>query len=138
MPEIKTDKNKRAARQGISHKDVFIKSMIFSLIIYSTVYIISCFFALAFDIQDSYDFYIGLISFAFASFLSGFYSGNKLRKSGLVTGMLFTLPANVIIILISVVLADFKPDITLLITSLVLLLSSAAGGVFAVNKKHRR
>lgn len=138
MPEIRTEKNNRASRKDTTNKDAFIKSIIFSLLVYSAVYIISCFCALTFDIRDSYDFYISLLSFAAASFISGFYSGNKLRKNGLVTGLLFTLPVNALIILISVVLTDFKPGITLLITALVLLLSSAAGGIFAVNKRHRR
>lgn len=140
MPKIKTKTKKRSSSSANSsnNKDIFLKCLIFSLACYVIVYLISCSAALIFDLNDNYDFYVSLISFSSASFCSGFYTGIKLRKNGLISGLVFTLPANLILILTCLIISDFKTDITLLITAVALLVSSALGGIVAVNKRHRR
>lgn len=137
MPKTKA-KSKRSNLQISSEKDAFIKTLIFSVICYVLIYLLACICGLMFDINKSYDFYVSLISFAVSSFAAGFFAGCKLRKNGLITGLLYALPANIIVIIITLLSVSFKPDLNLLITAAVLLASSAVGGIAAVNKRHRR
>ncbi len=139
MPEIKSRKqsNKKLSPEN-KNINTFISTLIFSLIVYCVVFIIISLIGLAVDISSALDYYISLASFAVSSFASGFFAGAKLRKNGLLCGAIFTLPANLIIVLLSLISNGFVADINLIITALVLVFASAAGGVLAVNKRYRR
>ncbi len=139
MPKTKLQaKNKRNTGYDNPNTDAFIKTQIFSLCVYCAVFLLSSAVALAADSQDKYDYYISLISFSAASFVSGFFAGNKLRKNGLAVGAIYSLPLNIIVILASLAVNRFAININLAITALALLAASATGGVLAVNKRHRR
>ncbi len=139
MPKTKLKtKTKRKTGNDNPNTDAFIKTQIFSLCVYCGVFLLSSAVALAVDSQDKYDYYVSLLSFSVASFASGFFAGNKLRKNGLAVGVIYSLPINIIVILISLITNSFIPTAYLAITVFALLAASAAGGVLAVNKRHRR
>ncbi len=139
MPKTKLKaKSKRKTGNDNPNTDAFIKTQIFSVCMYCAVFLLSSAIALAADSRDKYDYYISLLSFAAASFATGFFAGNKLRKNGLAVGVLYSLPINIIVVLISLIINGFIPTVYLAITALALLAASAVGGVLAVNKRHRR
>ncbi len=128
-------KKSRAENTAVS---TFINVQIFSVICYITVFLIFSFIALIADLPQKYDYYFSLFIFLICSFVTGFYAGNKIRQNGLLTGIIYSLPINTLTLLISLIFADFKVNASILITIALLVISSAAGGVLAVNKRHRR
>lgn len=128
----------RKTRADNSTVSTFINVQIFSLITYISVFLIFSFIALAADLSRKYDYLFSVIIFVICSFLTGFYSGNKLRQNGLLTGIVYSLPMNTLTLLISLIFSDFKADSSIIITVLLLVVSSAVGGILAVNKRHRR
>ena len=136
MKKIKPKSKKSNADN--STVSTFINVQIFSLITYISVFLIFSFIALAADLSRKYDYLFSVIIFVICSFLTGFYSGNKLRQNGLLTGVVYSLPMNTLTLLISLIFSDFKADSSIIITVLLLVVSSAVGGILAVNKRHRR
>ena len=128
----------RKTRADNSTVSTFINVQIFSLITYIVVFLIFSFVALAADLSRKYDYLFSVIIFVICSFLTGFYAGNKQRQNGLLTGVVYSLPMNTLTLLISLIFSDFKADSSIIITVLLLVVSSAVGGILAVNKRHRR
>ena len=128
----------RKTRADNSTVSTFINVQIFSLITYIVVFLIFSFVALAADLSRKYDYLFSVIIFVICSFLTGFYAGNKQRQNGLLTGIVYSLPMNTLTLLISLIFSDFKADYSIIITALLLVISSAVGGILAVNKRHRR
>lgn len=136
MKKIKPKSRKQRADN--STVSTFINVQIFSLITYIVVFLIFSFVALAADLSRRYDYLFSVIIFVICSFLTGFYAGNKQRQTGLLTGVVYSLPMNTLTLLISLIFSDFKADYSIIITALLLVVSSAVGGILAVNKRHRR
>lgn len=128
----------RKTRADNSTVSTFINVQIFSLITYIVVFLIFSFVALAADLSRKYDYLFSVIIFVICSFLTGFYAGNKQRQNGLLTGVVYSLPMNTLTLLISLIFSDFNADYSIIITALLLVVSSAVGGILAVNKRHRR
>lgn len=116
----------------------FLKSQALCLLIYLSLFLIASIACLIFDLDYKFDFYLSLFAFALSSFFAGFLGGIKQREKGIVSGIIYALPGNIIFILLSVVLNGFSADYSLAISLLALVLLSAAGGVVAVNKRRRR
>lgn len=128
----------RKTRADNSTVSTFINVQLCSLITYISVFTIFSFIALAADLSRKYDYLFSVIIFVICSFLTGFYAGNKQRQNGLLTGVVYSLPMNTLTLLISLIFSDFKADSSIIITALLLVVSSAVGGILAVNKRHRR
>ncbi len=136
MQKLKPKSKKtRSENTAIS---TFVNVQIFAIISYIVVFLVFSYIALIADLPQKYDFYFSLIIFAISSFLTGFFAGIKNRQNGLLTGITYSLPMNTLTLIISLIFADFKADISVIITAVLLVLSSAIGGVLAVNKRHRR
>lgn len=128
-------KKTRAENTAIT---TFINVQIFSVGCYIVVFLIFSLIALVADLPQKYDYYFSVLIFMLCSFITGFYAGNKLRQNGLIAGIVYSIPMNTLTMLISSFFADFKADATIIISALLLFLSSAVGGIIAVNKRHRR
>ena len=118
--------------------NLFIKVQIFAVITYLTLFLIGSFLALRADISRKYDLIFTLIIFAISSLAVGFFAGIKLRQNGLISGILYSLPMNLLTIVISLLLNDFTFSVNIIITAVILILSSGIGGILAVNKRLRR
>lgn len=118
--------------------NIFFSTQIFAVICYIAVFFIGVLIALAADLPSKYDYIFSLVLFAACSLISGFFAGMKIREKGLIVGVLYTLPANLIVALISLLLNDFNIGINLLITFTVLILAGGIGGILAVNKRLSR
>ena len=136
MQKLKPKANRKRTENTATSS--FISIQIFGVVCYITVFTIFSLIALLADLPRQYDYYYTLAVFLLGSFLLGGYAGIKLRENGLLNGVIYALPMNVLTVLISLIFADFKADFHTIITVILLILSSAFGGVIAVNKRRRR
>lgn len=133
-------KHKKSITKNTAESNIktYISLVLFSFLIYISFWIIACLIGLLADVSKTFDYYVSLASITLASFASGFLSGLKLRKNGLLCGLILSLPANLTICLISLVINGFSADSNIIITLILLIVASACGGILAVNKRHRR
>ncbi|MFI3141086.1 MAG: TIGR04086 family membrane protein [Clostridia bacterium] len=141
---LASGKSKTNKKELSTSTIVFIKTQILFLNLNIIALIISIYACLQLDLARSNIFYASIVSLAFGSFFSSFYAGYKIHKNGLVTGFLFCLPINVLMILISMITNSFEIDLTALIAFFILVVVSMLGGIISVNitmkakKKTRR
>lgn len=74
-----------------------------------------------------------LIALCFANIISGFVAVRKTKKNGLLNGIFYSLPSIVFFIIISSVFNTLNIDYHIIISFLLLIFASAAGGVLSVN-----
>lgn len=107
------------------------------LIIYYIISLIVCTLLFTVDIPIGAVYYIILISLALSAFLSGYITGVKMKKNGLISGVIYNLFMVVLTLLISLLLNGFSFDYRMFVTLVVMLAMSAAGGITAVNSKRK-
>ncbi|MCM1363617.1 MAG: TIGR04086 family membrane protein [Faecalibacterium sp.] len=133
---IKKGKGKPRTEKNISDKTkVFIKTQILALIVYLLFFLIASIILFSTEIDKSKSFYAAISAFAAAAFICGYFSGYKIHKKGLYVGLLFCLPMNVIITMVSLIVNSFKVDLTTTISFVILIVCSMLGGVLSVNTK---
>ena len=135
MKKTKPSKNNYIKNDSLR---MFLWLQLFSILCYSVMFLSGSFIALMLDIPSTFDYLFSLITFALSNLIVGFYSGIKYRRNGLVNGVLTSLPSNIIILIISLVMCEFAVDINFIITLLVLVVASGVGGILAVNKRTKR
>lgn len=118
--------------------NLFLKIQMIGAAIYILMFLLSCFTAVSLDFGQNYDMIFSLGTFAICSFLTALYAGLKIREHGLPVGIVYTLPLNTLIVLLSLFFTDFKADFRILLTSVVLLLFAGVGGITGVNIRLRR
>ena len=118
--------------------DIFIKTQIFAVIIYLVTFIAFSVIGLMADLSMKYDLICALLSFGLSSFAVGFFIGRKLRQNGLIAGIIYSLPVNTLVVLISLIFSDFTVDFNIVITVIVLLVTAGVGGIVAVNSRLKR
>jgi len=101
----------------------------------TAVFFIACIAALIADVKSNSFYIFSMISLCLGCLGSGFVSVRKTKKNGLLNGIFYALPANVFYIVISLFFNSFKIDYFIIISLLLLVLSSAIGGVLSVNFK---
>lgn len=85
------------------------------------------------NIPEKSFFYITNIIMAVSNFSGGFYTGFKLKRNGLITALLFCLPATVLLVILSASMNLFKIDLTLLFSVIIMLCAGMLGGITSVN-----
>ena len=108
------------------------------MIIYFASFLLFSVIGLMADLSVKYDLLCSLLSFGLASFAVGFFIGRKLRQNGLLAGIIYSLPLNTLIVLLSLIFSDFTVDLNIAITATVLLVTAGAGGIVAVNSRLKR
>ena len=137
MQKSKPNRNIRSKTDNRQTR-TFLQVQLFSATVYISLFLIGSVVALNADLPKKYDYIISIIIFAVASFLTGFFSGIKLRQNGLLSGIIYSLPMNFAVILTSLIMSKFSVGINIAITAVVLIISAGIGGILAVNKRLRR
>ena len=137
MKRTKPRKLKQVKRENNTW-NIFLSVQIFAVIIYLIVFFIGAFAAMVIDLPSKNDYIFSLLLFAVCSFATGFLTGIKRRDNGLIIGVLSALPLNSAVVILSLIFNSFSVDINIIITVLVLIAASGAGGILAVNKRIRR
>lgn len=130
--------NKTNRKKSSSESQSFIKAQLLIFAIYLSIFLVICAICLLADLNSKYDYYISLLSFVISSFISGFLGGIKQRQNGILSGLIYALPANLSVLLISLITAGFTLKANFLIAAVSLPISSILGGIIAVNKRRRR
>ena len=136
MEKSKPNRFKKTKSENMQFKS-FLQIQLIAILTYTSLFIIGCLIALKADLSSKYDFIFALCTFIVGSFITGFASGIKLRKNGLFLGIIFSLPMNILVVLISVIICKFDIGFNLGVTIFILLISSGIGGILAVNKRIR-
>ncbi|MDD6011333.1 MAG: TIGR04086 family membrane protein [Oscillospiraceae bacterium] len=132
-------KNKSAERKGDRQiLKIFAFCQIFALIVYLLLFMGAAYISIAADLGRKYDFILSCGALCLAAFATAYFSGRKLKEKGLIVGLLFTLPMNVLFLLISLLINNFSVSLHLPIITAALLAAGALGGISAVNKKQKR
>lgn len=134
MGKNKPQKRKRENKHSPT-LTIFLKSQVVAVISYCLVFIVSSAVCLSLDFDRKNMFYVSILCFAAASFICAYYAGYKIHKNGLTVGFLYSLPLNIMVILLSVSINKFKIDLTFLISLFILIISSMLGGILSVNTK---
>lgn len=126
---------KKGKNKKINYKlSIFFKVQAINLVFYlSLLILLSVLLYNFFDLNEKAYFYIAVALLSSVNIVTGYYTGIKLRKNGLLNALIFSLPATFTVILLSVILNSFHVDLTLIISLIIMLCSSMLGGVSAVN-----
>ena len=128
-------KNKRTENAVIN---TFIRIEIIGLFIYLVVFLLSSLIAMSTGLKSNYDMIISLLLFSVCSFATALTAGFKIRERGLLVGVIYTLPLNTLVLLLSLFFADFSVDYHFVVSAISLLFSGASGGIVGVNLRFRR
>ncbi len=134
MVKLKTRRNKRDTSPG----NVFLSSQLLTAIIYAVAFVATAFSVMISGVSFSDYSFISIGAFGLASFVSAFLAGMKTRKKGMITGLLYTLPENLLILALSLIFNGFTADLNLLYLVLTLTLTATVGGILAVNKRFKK
>ena len=118
---------------GNKNSKEYLKLQLVGFIIYLIFFIIASAVSVMADIKIDYMTYISMLFIGLSSLFTGFISGIKERKNGIIRGVLGALPINSSVIIISLIFSHFKADLSLLYTAVVCLVMSAVGGIISVN-----
>lgn len=77
------------------------------------------------------------VAICFSEFVTAYISGRKLRKNGIIVGVLFNIPFVVFEIIIALVLSSFEFDYRLFLSLFTQITISAIGGIVSVNTRKR-
>jgi putative membrane protein (TIGR04086 family) len=135
---MKRNKPKKFSNKNNTKLNLFINVQIFAVICYVGIFLIGSLIALLIDLPSDSDYLFSIVLFSVCSMLTGFYAGIKKRENGLLVGIIYTLPLNAIVVLISLFYNSFAIGVNLAVTIVVLMISGAIGGILAVNKRLRR
>lgn len=115
---------------------VFFKTQIIQISVFILMFLIFAFIIYSVD-DFSSELYFYIISFvtAFTNFISGFYTGIKIKKNGLLNALIICLPTNLAVYTLSLFLNSFKIDLTMLFSAVIAVSASMLGGVLSVNRK---
>lgn len=111
----------------------YFKMQILNLAVYMLAFLLLSVISLKSDVSSGYMMYFSLAFICISSLVSGFISGIKERKNGILCGLVNPLPFNIFLIFLSLFSNSFKPDINILYTMIAGTLSGVAGGIISVN-----
>lgn len=132
-------KKRKASKRKIQASDSELKKIavmqLINFAIFTSVILIISVICLLAGIKPSYTYPISLIVFSVSSFICAYISAFKNRKKGIYTGVLSVVLPIAVFEIISVIINSFNIDFNLLLSSVVMFISAAAGGVAGVNTR---
>lgn len=123
-----THKKKNSSDSG---KEIlmFIMPVAVEAVVLTAVSILS----LIFYVSTDYYYILMLISLAAGGFASGFIYCRKKRQKGLVNGLIVSLAADLLLLILSLILNGFSFDYHIILSAVCHILMSGAGGIVSVN-----
>ena len=111
------------------------KFIIIDLLIKAAIILTLSVIVLTLDIEINYIFLI--VTIGICNALMGYIIGSEKKKNGLFLALIYTLPGNLSLLVISLILNGFKFDYFAFLTLTTMMITSAVGGVVSVNKKKK-
>ena len=121
-------------RESTLSKTVLISSVIGAI---ATILLMLIFAAVIvmFQLDRAYAAPLSTVSIAIGSMLSSYFCGRKIAKNGYLIGLLNGAAVFVLILIISLIVSDWKVSANTIFHLIIILTASTAGGIFGVNKK---
>lgn len=112
------------------------------LFLYNFLIITACIFllsivALIADLNNNAYHIYSIAGISAGSMICGFINGRIKKQNGLLNGVIFTLPSNLLLIIFSLYLNEFSADYLLIFSIGFSLMFAALGGVLSVNIKKK-
>lgn len=112
------------------------------LFLYNFLIITACVFllsivALIADLNNNAYHIYSIAGISAGSMICGFINGRIKKQNGLLNGVIFTLPSNLLLIIFSLYLNEFSADYLLIFSIGFSLMFAALGGVLSVNIKKK-
>ena len=121
-------------RERTLSKTVLISSVIGTI---ATILLMLIFAAVIvmFQLDRAYAAPLSTVSIAIGSMVSSYFCGRKITKNGYLIGLLNGVAVFVLILIVSLIVSDWKVSANTIFHLIIILTASTAGGVFGVNKK---
>ena len=115
-------------------KNIAIRFLVICLINLIAVVLLCSFFY--FTDRNVYDEYVLIVlMFVVTDFMASYYVGRRIRKNGMICGVIYNLPLIMLFETVSLILNNFSFDSRAFILPVLRILISAIGGITAVNAK---
>ena len=108
---------------------------LFILMCYTAAFFLAAFIVHTASLARERVWPVALIAPAVSSLLCGYLGGKLKKKNSPLYGLLACLPAIVILLVLSLFSGGFSPDLTALLTAVILLLCALLGGTLAGRQK---
>lgn len=131
-------KKKTAGEPGVKRWKKALFEQLIILLIYTVLLLTATYIAFLFGIEKKQCFYGSCGALSAASFISAFAAAKHAGKNGLIVGLLKTAFCNLLVMIAACICTGFHPDLRLLISAAILVLSAALGGIFGVNLNSRQ
>lgn len=121
-------------RERTLSKTVLISSVIGTI---ATILLMLIFAAVIvmFQLDRAYAAPLSTVSIAIGSMISSYFCGGKIGKNGYLIGLLNGAVIFALVLLISLIVSDWKLTSNTVFHLIIILTASTAGGIFGVNKK---
>lgn len=121
-------------RERTLSKTVLISSIIGTI---ATILLMLIFAAVIvmFQLDRAYAAPLSTVSIAIGSMVSSYFCGRKITKNGYLIGLLNGVAVFVLILIVSLIVSDWKVSANTIFHLIIILTASTAGGIFGVNKK---
>ena len=110
-----------------------IRLLLISFTIETAFFFIGAVIAFFADIKNSGYYSMCLLSLSLGCFVSGFVTARKMKHNGLMHAVIYSLPGNLSYIVLSSALNSFKIDYHIILSLMLIIVSSAIGGIISVN-----
>ena len=107
--------------------------LLISFIIETAFFLIGVAIALFADIKNTGYYSTCLLSLGLGCFVSGFVTARKIKQNGFMNAVIYSLPGNLFYIVFSSALNAFKIDYHIIFSLILIIVSSAIGGIISVN-----
>lgn len=127
-------KNKRRNQTTAKIKSILIEQSLI-LLCYAGLYSLSAYLSFLTGCLPQQSFYYAIAAFSAAAIVSAAFTAKQAGKNGLFTGLLKTMPCNLCVLAAALILSGFHADFRIVITTIMLVISAAIGGIVGVNIK---
>lgn len=115
-----------------------VRLLVVILLIYTAAFLISALIVHSAGLSRTRVRLVTLTALSAASLLCGALTGRTQKKNGALLGALFCLPWITLLLFLSVLLSEGAPDLTMILSAVLLLLCAAVGGSFGVNDRSKQ
>lgn len=135
MKKKSRNKAKVGKKQDKSEIKKYILPAVKSIVLFLILLLISAFLCYKIDLQDKYYYPIMLVVCSIPCFFGGLFLSKKLRKRGIICGLLGSAPVCLVSVIASLITGNFNIGLKLVATVAIMLFCGAVGGIFAVNMR---
>ena len=110
-----------------------LKLTLYNFAIEAFIFVSLCLVMLLSNLNLSLIYPLTISGLCLGNFISGYINGKSIKQHGLINGLIYTLPSTSLILLISLYINDFSVGYRVILSTVLLCVFSAFGGILSVN-----